>query len=112
MNKLATLPKQREDFEFGDIRDYVLSLGRKQKNELVAWSTRKGSLDNDLLEKHVLSQSVFDADTNELMGPSVDDWDSVEGYVTGPLIEAVMRLSGFDDDEYQQYRKNSEPTAS
>jgi hypothetical protein len=89
----------------------VRGVGRIQKNELVAKSQNKGSLNNANLEANLLAACVLDPVTFEQVMADPADWD-VPSHIAGPLVRACIEVCGFDDDEAKQIEKKSETAES
>lgn len=89
----------------------VRGLGRIAKNELLESCHDGKNLDARKLEAGILAACVCDPETNEPALPNPEDWD-LPSHISGPLVEACMKVCGFGADEIETATKNSNATAS
>lgn len=87
----------------------VRGIGRVAKNQLVerCSNPKTGKLNTPQFEGELLSACVLDPETQESLLPP-DEWE-VPADVSGPLVDACMRVCGFSKAE-QEELKNSNAT--
>lgn len=75
-------------------------LKRSERSTVYADSQDKnGKTDFAKLEGLVLAKCVLDAQTKETVLDDWKEWGDVPAAVTGPLIGALMKLNGFDNED-------------
>lgn len=107
-----------EQVEVDGERFLVIGMSRLARHDIysrihAAAQKEGGKLDNYEVEGRLLSVAVRDAETGEPIFADDEwkEWDSVPATITGPLVAAVMRANGFDNEDVGREVKNSEATA-
>jgi hypothetical protein len=79
----------------------VRGLSRLDRSRQFAASTKakSGTLDIAKLEANLLAVCVLDPETRQPVFATAAEWDSVASHITAPLVEAVKKVCGLDNED-------------
>lgn len=107
--RLKSLATPEERVVVQGIEFWIRGLKRSERSQLLTDGRKKnGELDSRKTEGMMLSACVFDTQGHPVL-ENWQDWDDVPAAVTGPLVNALMKLNGLDNEDL---RKNSDTTDS
>ena len=89
----------------------VRGIGRVEKNKLMSACAKKDKIDWDQVESTALARCVLDPKTEQPVLPNKEDWD-IAADAAAPLVDAAIKVCGFDSSEVGRTVKNSDTTGS
>lgn len=91
----------------------VVEIDLAERSRLLADAAANGGLSNDKAEGVLMARCICDPETKE---PLIDTkhWEKwkAKGSSFSPLLERVLVLNGFKNDEAEEALKNSDTTGS